>query len=66
MFLFKLLIKSMSPPNYKKKMLISSKVSKNTKMTLVFFNKIKGKIYISPPNYHNFSEWHPELPTLAL
>jgi hypothetical protein len=56
----------MSPPNYKKKMLISSKVSKNTKMTLVFFNKIKGKIYISPPNYHNFSEWHPELPTLAL
>jgi hypothetical protein len=26
----------------------------------------KGKIYISPPNYHHFSGWHPELPTLAL
>jgi hypothetical protein len=23
-------------------------------------------IYISPPNYHPFSGWHPELPTLVL
>jgi hypothetical protein len=25
-----------------------------------------GKIYISPPNYHTFFGWHPELPRLAL
>jgi len=25
-----------------------------------------GKIYISPPNYHLFSRWHPKLPTLTL
>jgi hypothetical protein len=30
------------------------------------YNFFLGKIYISPPNYHPFSGWHPELPTLAL
>jgi len=28
--------------------------------------KKMGKIYISPSNYHPFSGWHSELPTLAL